>query len=91
MALSSLKLKAWPLPGRVALREHDALGGVELHVLDHWSYLGSARGEEELAALAAQPASAVFDPHIYRIMLRYFANHPEARLARSRGFGSRKS
>jgi DNA polymerase III subunit epsilon len=77
MALSSLKLKAWPFLGRVALRERDALGGVEFHVLDHWSYLGTARSEQELAALAAQPASAVFDPHIYRILLRYFANHPK--------------
>ena len=48
MALSSLKLKAWPFPGRVALRERDAMGGVDLHVLDHWTYLGSARCEEEL-------------------------------------------
>jgi DNA polymerase-3 subunit epsilon len=78
MALASLKLKAWPFPGRVAVREHDTFGGGgDLHVLDRWAYLGSARCEEELAALKALPASAVFDPHIYRILLRYFANHPK--------------
>ena len=77
VALSSLKLKAWPFPGRVALRERDPFGGAELHVLDHWTYLGSARCEEELAALAAQRRPAAFDPHVYRILVRYFANHPK--------------
>ena len=52
MALSSLKLKPWPFPGRVALRERDPFGADEWHVLDHWTYLGCARCEEELAALA---------------------------------------
>jgi len=77
MALSPLKLKAWPFPGRVALRERDSFGGAELHVLDHWTYLGTARCEEELAALAATEAPAAFEPHVYRILLRYFANHPK--------------
>jgi DNA polymerase III subunit epsilon len=78
MALSSLKLKAWPFPGRVALRERDSLsGGDELHVVDHWTYLGCARSEEELAALAATAAPAAFDAHVYRILVRYFASHPK--------------
>jgi hypothetical protein len=33
LALSSLKLKAWPFPGRIALRERDSCGGADLHVL----------------------------------------------------------
>ncbi len=76
MALSSLKLKAWPFPGRVALRERASIGGDELHVLDHWSYLGTARCDEELAALTATQAPAAFDAHVYRILVRYFAAHP---------------
>jgi len=77
MALASLKLKAWPFPGRVALREHDAMGGADLHVLDRWTYLGSARSEEELQALAARSAPATFDAHVYRVLARYFASHPK--------------
>jgi DNA polymerase-3 subunit epsilon len=77
MALSSLKLKAWPFPGRVALRERDALGGTDLHVVDHWVYLGTARCEEELAALESKDAPATFDAHVYRILVRYFASHPK--------------
>src|SRR5450631_867826 len=43
MALSALKIKSWPFPGRIALRERavggfasDGTRGGELHVLDHW-------------------------------------------------------
>lgn len=77
MALSSLKLKSWPFPGRVALRERDPFGADEWHVLDHWTYLGCARCEEELAPLARAPAPAAFDSSVYRILVRYLARHPQ--------------
>jgi DNA polymerase-3 subunit epsilon len=75
MALASLKLKAWPYPGRIALEESRG----EYHVLDHWSYLGTARSEEELAQLAAGTARAEFDVDVYRILARYLAKNPHAR------------
>jgi DNA polymerase-3 subunit epsilon len=83
LALSALKIKSWPFPGRIALRERAAGGfasdgtrGGELHVLDHWMYLGSARTEDELAALSTRHAYGVFDVDVYKILLRYFSNHP---------------
>jgi len=75
MALVSLRLKEWPFPGRIALRERDALGGSELHVLDRWRYLGSARSDEELQALTEREAPHAFDAHLYRVLVRYFAAH----------------
>ncbi len=77
VALSSLKLKPWPFPGRVALRERDPFGADEWHVLDHWTYLGCARCEEELATLARASAPAAFDSSVYRILVRYLARHPQ--------------
>jgi DNA polymerase III subunit epsilon len=84
LALSSLKLKAWPFPGRVALRERDArdggFGGAradEFHVLEHWTYLGTARSVEELAALRLEEGGGAFDADVYRILVRYFSNHPK--------------
>jgi DNA polymerase-3 subunit epsilon len=84
LALSSLKLKSWPFPGRVALRERDPrsgmpefMRGTDLHVVDHWTYLGTARTEEELAELGARESSAVFDVDVYRILVRYFAKNPK--------------
>jgi DNA polymerase III subunit epsilon len=75
LALSSLKLKAWPFPGRVALCERD-FGGTALHVVDHWIYLGTARTDEELAALGGR-SDAAFDAHVYRILARHLARHPK--------------
>ena len=84
LALSSLKLKAWPFPGRIALRERDPRGGApefargtELHVLDHWTYLGTARTEEELDELRFRESNAAFDVDVYRILMRYFAKNPK--------------
>ena len=84
LALSSLKLKAWPFPGRVALRERDARDGgfggtraADFHVVEHWTYLGTARSEEELAALRARDGGGTFDADVYRILVRYFSNHPK--------------
>jgi DNA polymerase-3 subunit epsilon len=83
LALSSLKLKAWPFPGRVALRERNPrrgmpehMRGAELHVVDRWTYLGTARTEEELAALRATDSGGAFDIDVYRILVRYFAKNP---------------
>jgi len=50
--------------------------GAEIHVLDHWTYLGTARSEEDLAALGTREAGFAFDADIYRILMRYFSNHP---------------
>jgi DNA polymerase-3 subunit epsilon len=89
MALSPLALKPWPFPGRVALRERGALGAVELHVVDHWTYLGTARSEEDLASLAAKEAVARFDPQVYRILVRHLANRPRLDWLDLRGVAAR--
>jgi DNA polymerase-3 subunit epsilon len=88
MALSALKLKAWPFPGRVALKEGGSKddgprergwqdGRCEYHVLDQWVYVGTARSEEELAELASKRVHAAFDVDVYRIVVRYLAKNPK--------------
>jgi hypothetical protein len=66
------------------LRERDPRGGdpefgrgTDLHVVEHWAYLGTARTEEELAALSAGDTRPAFDVDVYRILMRYFASHPK--------------
>jgi DNA polymerase-3 subunit epsilon len=73
MALSALKLKTWPFPGRIALKE----GHGEYHVLDHWAYLGTARSEEELTELAGVATEGAFDAEVYRILVRHLAKNPK--------------
>jgi DNA polymerase-3 subunit epsilon len=77
LALASLRLKAWPFPGRVALREQSAFGVSVLHVLDRWRYVGTAHSEEELAALAGRASPGAFDPQLYKLLRRHLANHPK--------------
>jgi DNA polymerase-3 subunit epsilon len=83
LALAALKIKSWPFPGRIALRERptgafltDGTRGGEFHVLDRWMYLGSARSEEELESLRTRRAYPAFDVDVYKILQRYFSNHP---------------
>jgi DNA polymerase-3 subunit epsilon len=73
MALSALKLKPWPFPGRVAIAE----GRAEFHVLDHWAYVGTARSEDELDELRTKAAPAAFDADVYRILVRYLTKNPK--------------
>ncbi len=61
-ALAPLKLALWPHRGPVGIREEG-----ELHVVDAWRYLGSARSEEEAWALL-EGGRPPFDPDVYKIL-----------------------
>jgi len=62
LAMTKLKLAAWPYQGAVVIKEGD-----ELHVIDHWCYLGTAKEETEVHELLAngQPA---FDRDTYMML-----------------------
>ena len=73
-ALARLRLAPWPFAGRIALREADPYRGVsEIHVLEHWRYLGSARTETELAELLERRDLPPFDIDHYRLLTRHLA------------------
>ena len=63
-AMGKLKLASWPYPGAIGIREAD-----ELHVIDHWCYLGTARSEDEVEALLQQGRPA-FDRDTYMTLLK---------------------
>ena len=67
-ALCELKLQAWPFKGRIGVREASG-ERTDLHVLDHWCYLGTVRSEQDLDTLDARPA---FDLDTYKILKRFF-------------------
>ena len=68
-ALSGLKLQAWPFKGRIGVREANG-ERTDLHVLDHWCYLGTVRAEHEFDALNTRLA---FDLDTYKILKRFLA------------------
>ena len=75
-ALSPRRLSDWPWPGRVAVRENAAGGGLaEVHVFERWSHIGTARSDDELAELAEARVTIDFDPDVYAILASYLARH----------------
>lgn len=76
-AMRALRTLPWPFKGRIGVREN-ACGGEnsELHVLDRWCYLGTARSESELHDLADNRAEPAFDVDTYKILKRFLAKPP---------------
>lgn len=72
LALSPLRVRAWPFAGPVGLIERDAdSGDSRWHVIDNWAYLGTVRTRDELPALFAEaPPWAGFDHDTYQILAR---------------------
>jgi DNA polymerase-3 subunit epsilon len=75
-ALAVLKLRAWPFPGRIAIRERDEAGGrCEWHLFEHWCHLGTAKSEADLFEAAQARTDAAFDLDTYRILRRELEKH----------------
>ncbi|HET7202123.1 MAG TPA: exonuclease domain-containing protein [Steroidobacteraceae bacterium] len=71
ITLASLRLKPWPFPGPIGIRERapDASGSC-VHVLDRWRHLGTARSEREVHDVLRHGAHGGFDVDGYRIIGR---------------------
>lgn len=62
MAMEQLKLKTWPYDSAVAIQEGD-----DLHLVDRWCYLGTAKSEQDITALLAR-GRPVFDRDSYLVL-----------------------
>lgn len=62
IAMNNLKVASWPYPGIVGIKE-----GGDIHLIDHWCYLGTAKNAAEVddLLLSSQP---VFDRDTYMIL-----------------------
>jgi len=68
-ALAKLRLEPWPYPGPIGLVERDDFRDVEeVHVVDGWRYLGTARSESEIHDLLEQGSSVPFDRDTYKLV-----------------------
>lgn len=66
-ALRGIEVAKWPYKGRVAIEERDGKLR-QLHVIDHWNYLGSAGSLREARRIKGD--SGQFDRHDYYIVAR---------------------
>ncbi len=72
-ALQRLKMRPWPFPGRIGIRESGNAADPMI-VLDRWCYLGTVRSDNALQELLARRARPVFDLDTYRILTRFFGS-----------------
>lgn len=63
-ALTQLKISQWHYTGAIGLKEAG-----DLHVIDHWCYLGTVQSETEVQALLDN-ARPVFDKDTYMILTK---------------------
>jgi DNA polymerase III subunit epsilon len=76
-ALAPYAVAPWPFAGPIGIREaNEESGREELHVLDRWCHLGTARAEHEIAELLKAAAPRAFDLDIYRIIAGMLAKPP---------------
>jgi DNA polymerase-3 subunit epsilon len=73
-ALKPLAVPVWPHHGPVGIRERS-----DVHVVDHWQFLGTARSESELyGLLESQPRG--FDRRLYFLLNRTLSRLPQSKI-----------
>lgn len=69
-ALAKLKLHTWPYSGVIGIKESYGLRD-EVHLVDHWCYLGTAKDELEVEQILEDSSQAVFDLDTYKILVKH--------------------
>lgn len=70
-ALIAHKLNTWPYAGKIGLREHNKLSNLtQIHVFEHWTYLGVAESDEDLQRMIAEKTVFKFDLDSYKLLLK---------------------
>lgn len=70
-ALIAHKLKIWPYAGKIGIEEYNLENDIrQIHVFEHWVYLGVASRDEDLQALREQTAILKFDLDTYKLLLK---------------------
>lgn len=69
-AFGEYKIRRWPFPGAIIIRESDVDGSGEGHIIDKWCYVGKVitEGENIKSELSNE---VTFDLDIYKILERY--------------------
>ena len=70
-AMTKLKVSQWPYKGAIGLKE-----GADIHLIDHWCYLGTAKTKAEIIELLNNGRPA-FDKDTYMILNKALKNSPE--------------
>ncbi|HSH85976.1 MAG TPA: exonuclease domain-containing protein [Methylophilus sp.] len=73
-ALIAHKLKAWPFVGKIGIEEYSLENDIrQIHVFEHWVYLGVADSDDSLQALSTQITTLKFDLDTYKLLVKVLA------------------
>lgn len=68
-ALAAHRLKVWPFPSKIGIREFDEqTGNSALHVFDQWCHVATVNTESELEAIRNQRTIFAFDHDTYKLL-----------------------
>lgn len=85
-ALARMRLAGWPYSGPIGIVErNDFLDTEEVHLVDAWRHLGTARSESELQELLQAPPDAEFDLDVYKLLKAQLAKRGNAIRTLTRG------
>jgi DNA polymerase-3 subunit epsilon len=73
-ALRELRILPWPHEGPIGIRERS-----DLHIVDQWRYLGTARNEAEIHS-ALEGRDFDFDLKIFRLLAKKLGKLPQSRI-----------
>lgn len=74
-ALMAHKLKSWPYRGKIGIEEYSLENDVrQMHVFEHWVYLGVAEDDDRLQDLRTQKTALKFDLDSYKLLLKMLAH-----------------
>ncbi len=74
-ALMAHRLKVWPYRGKIGIEEISHENDLrQIHVFEHWVYLGVAEDDDTLYALQSQKTPLKFDLDSYKLLLKMLAN-----------------
>ena len=88
-ALAPSAIPRWPFAGPGIVTERNAAREcVDVHVLQHWCWLGTARDEGDLAALLDAPPRPQFDIDVARLLVKRWTRGSLALVDVTRGSAS---
>lgn len=73
-AFAKYKIRSWPFPGSIAIREQDEETGLEeVHFIDQWCYLGKVSSHKD-AGQDYFTNETKFDLDFYKILVSFLSN-----------------
>lgn len=70
-ALAVHRLKSWPYPAKIGIREHDSEADItEIHIFDQWCHIATVDNEVDMQTVSNSKTVFAFDHDTYKLLLK---------------------